>query len=303
MSAKQLQAIAIAVAVLLILWGASELWTRRPDATAASPRLPALSAREVDTVVITQKADTVLLAKQSDSAWTVNGYPASQTSIDEFFQALRDSVRPDLVAQSPSSFARMEVDSAAARLVRVTGGGKTLAQVFVGGPRPGSDVAYVRLPGDVRVYQWPGRLPTVVGRPADDWRDRRISAVVPDSIAAVEIQRAGKRFTLRKRGTAWMLSSGAPADSAAVARFLEHFRSVSATGFATARQADSLRFARPARRVALRGAGARALLALTFDSTASGYWVRTSEGGTVYRLDSWHVDQLTPAADVLLSHP
>ena len=53
----------------------------------------------------------------------------------------------------------------------------------------------------------------------------------------------------------------------------------------------------------LRDAGARVFLALTFDSTASGYWVRTSEGGTVYRLDSWHVDQLTPAAEGLQSHP
>jgi hypothetical protein len=303
MSAKQLQAIATAVAVLLLLWGASELWTRRPDAIAANPRLPALSASDVDTVVITRKADTVLLVKQSAGAWTVNGYPASQTEIDDFFRAFRDSVRPGLVAQSPSSFARMGVDSAAARLVRVVGRGKTLAQIFVGGPGPGSDVAYVRLPGDVRIYQWPGRLPTVVGRPADDWRDRQIGAVVLDSIATVEIQRAGKRYTVRKRGTAWAFSSGAPADSAAVARFLEPFRSVSATGFATARQADSLRFARPARRVVLRDAGARALLALTFDSTASGYWVRTSEGGTVYHLDSWHVDQLTPAAAGLQSHP
>jgi hypothetical protein len=43
-------------------------------------------------------------------------------------------------------------------------------------------------------------------------------------------------------------------------------------------------------------------VALTFDSTASGYWVRKPEGGTVYRLDFWQVDQLTPAEDALKRH-
>jgi Domain of unknown function (DUF4340) len=302
MSTKQLQAIAIGVAVLLILWGASELWLRRKDSTTVQLRLPALSASAVDTVAITRGADTVRLVKQSPGAWTVNRYPASQAGIEDLFRTVRDSVTPELVAESPSSFARMGVDSSRARLVRLVAGGKTLAQVLVGDPSPGYDAAYVRFPGDVRVYRWPGRLPTLVGRPVDDWRDHQIGAVVPESIATVEIQRAGKRITLRKHGTRWVLSSGAPADSAAVTRFLEHFRTVSAAGFATERQADSLRAARPKRRISVRGTGDRPLLALTFDSTASGYWVRKPEGGAVYRLDFWQVDQLTPAEDALKPH-
>ena len=302
MSAKQLQAIAIGVAVLLILWGASELWPRRKDTTTANLRLPVLSASEVDSVAITHGVDTVLLVKQAPGAWTVNRHPASQTSVDDLFQALRDSVRPELVAESPSSFVRMGVDSGHARLVRLVGGGKTLVRVLVGEPGPGSGASYVRLPGDAHVYQWPGRLPALIGRPADDWRDRQIGAVVPESIAVVEIQRAGKRTMLRKQGASWMLSTGARADSAAVARFLEHFRNVSAAGFATERQADSLKFARPKRRLSLRGTGAREILTLTFDSTASGYWVRMPGGGSVYRLDFWQVDQLTPAEDAFKSH-
>jgi hypothetical protein len=303
MSARQLRAIAIGVAVLLVLWGASELWSRRTDTATTHLRLPALSAGAVDTVAITHGTDTVRLVKQSPGAWTVNRHPASQSGINDLFQAWRDSVRPELVAENPSSFARMGVDSGPARLVRVVGGGKTLAGLFVGGPGPGSDASYVRLAGDVRVYLWPGRLPTLVGRPVDDWRDRQIGAVAPESIAVVEIQRGGRRSTFRRQGTSWVLSTGARADSAAVARYLEHFRTVRAAGFATERQADSLRFARPNARVSVRGMGARTLLALRFDSTASGYWVRKPEGGTVYRLDFWQVDQLTPAEDALKPHP
>jgi hypothetical protein len=36
-------------------------------------------------------------------------------------------------------------------------------------------------------------------------------------------------------------------------------------------------------------------LALAFDSSAAGFWVR--HGATVYRLDAWQVNQLTPTPD------
>ena len=249
----------------------------------------------MDTITITHGADTILLVKQSSGEWTVNRYPASQSGVRDFFEALRDSVNPELVAESPSSFARMGVDSLSGRSVRLVGAGKPLARLFVGG-------SYLRLGGDVRVYRWPGRLAALVARPADDWRDRQIGAVVPESVTVVEIERAGKRATLRKRGAAWVLSKGAPADSAVVARLLEHLRTVSAAGFASERQADSLRIARPRRRLWVRGASDRILLALMFDSTPSGFWVRKPEGGTVYRLDFWKVDELTPAESALKSH-
>ena len=119
----------------------------------------------------------------------------------------------------------------------------------------------------------------------------------------MEIQRARKSYTLRRQGAKWTLRVGAPADSAAVAQLLERFRHVSATGFATDRQTDSLRFDRPQRRVALRGARGRVLLALAFDSTAGRFWVRRASGGTVYRLDSWQVDQLTPPLEGLKPKP
>jgi hypothetical protein len=301
-SGKHLRVIAIGVLVLLVLWGASERWSRRPDTIPPALRLPPVGAGAVDTILIAHGPDSVLLAKQPSGTWTVNRHPANQSGVDDLFQALGDSVRPELVAESPSSFARMGVDSASGRMVRLSGGGKPLIHMFVGDRGPGSDGSYVRLAGDSHVYLWAGRLPTVAQRAPDDWRDHQIGAVAPESIAVVEIQRGTKRTTLRKQGATWVLASGARADSSAVARLLDHFRKVTAAGFASERQADSLTFGRPERRVAVRGA-AHTLLALVFDSTAGAFWARTPEGGAVYRLDFWQVDQLTPAEDALKSHP
>ena len=298
MSATQLRAIAIAVAALLLLWGATEMWSRRPDTAGGAFAFTAPASGDVDTIAITRAGDTALIVRHGAAAWTVNGFPAAATAINEFLGALRDSVRPppELAAESPASFARMGVDSADGRLLRLAGGGKTLARLFVGGQGPEFDASYVRLPGDAHVYLWRGRLPSLAARSVDDWRDHEIAAITPDSIAEVEIRRAGRSYVLRRQGDTWTLPGGLPADSVAVAQLLARLRTVTASGFATARQAESLRFDRAQRRLSVRGTDRRELLALAFDSSTSGYWVRRPGGGMVYRLDAWLVDQLTPQA-------
>lgn len=296
MNAKQLRAIAIGLAVLLVLWGTSEYFARGSDTTTATMRLPSLSPAQVDSVIITHRGETTLIAKQATGAWLINRVPASSTAVVDLFKALTDST-PELAAQDSSSFVRMGVDSPGGRLIRITGGGKTLAQVFVGARGPSFDASYVRVPGDAHIYLWSGNLPNVAERSVDDWRDKQIAAVPPESIAAVEVMRGGKRYGLRREKTGWSISSlpHATADSAAVAKFLEQFRHLSATGFATPSQVDSLRSSRPVRRVTVRAEGGRELLALALDTAAVGFWARRQGDPIVYRLEYWQVDQLTPS--------
>jgi hypothetical protein len=66
------------------------------------------------------------------------------------------------------------------------------------------------------------------------------------------------------------------------------------SAFATPAEADSADFARPDARVTLFGAEGDTLAALVFDSTAAGYWVRHAQGGTVYRMYGWKVDEILP---------
>ena len=297
MSPAQLKAIAIGVALLLVVWGASELAWRHPERPAAAVRLPPLAAADVDTVAIVHGAETILLARQDSARWTVNGFAAAVSGVNELLEALRDSAVPELAAEDPSSFSRMGVDSTAGRIVRVSGHGRGLITLIVGGPGPGFDAFYYRLPGDKRVNLWHGQLATLAARPVNDWRDHTIAAVLPDSIAEILVQRGAARLLLRKQGTKWTLAGGGPVDSAAAARLVESFRGITATGFATDRQADSLRRIHPERRVVVRGSGQRELLALALDSTPGGFWVR--RGGTIYQLDSWHASQLTPTRATL----
>lgn len=303
MSPKHLRLIAVGLAVLLLLWGGTEFFARGSDTVTGSLGLPAVDQAAVDTVTIVKGADSLVLAKQASTAWTVNGHPAALSAVGDLFQALKDTVRPELVAEDPSSFARLNVDSAGARWLRLRGAGKPLLTLLAGGRGSEFSSVYVRRPGDAHVYLWRGRLAAVLDRSVDDWRDKRIAALEPDSIAELDVVRGADRYTLRRAGRAWRLN-GAAADSAAVARYLERLRAITASGFAEPKTADSLKARRAVRRFTARAATGRVLLALAFDSTATGFLVRPLAGGAaVYRMTFWDVDGVTPASRSLAATP
>jgi len=301
MSAQHLKLIAGGLLVLLLLWGGSELLSRGSDSVAGSLALPALTQADVDTISVVSGADSIVLGKQSATAWSVNGHRAAPDAVGEVFQALADTVRRELVAQAPSSFARLGVDSIAGRRLRLAHAGKPLLELIIGRAAEYQS-AYVRRPGDAHVYLWRGRLVSAVDRPVDGWRDKRIAALEPDSIAALDVVRGKDRYSLKRAGKGWTLN-GQATDSAAVARYLDRLKTIIAVGFVTPTAVDSAK-ARGVRRLGVRG-GREVLLTLAFDSTTSGFLVHHlagvgGEGATLYRMNFWDVDGLTPASRSLL---
>ena len=302
MTRTQLARLAMVLGALLLLWGAASLTRRGAGGLSTSDRfvIAGSSADSVDSVLITRPADTTRLVRRDSATWTVNGHPASRTAIQELFAALRDSTRrTELVAGKTSSHAKLGVDSAKGARVRIVRGDSTLTNLVQGNRGPGLDGGYFRAADDSAVYLVSGDLAQVLERSSDQWRDRRIAGTTPDSVARIEIGRGKRSYSVRRDSTGWTLAPGGGADSTAVASLLGHFHGVEAAGFASKAQADSASFARPDRRVALLRADGRPLVALAFDSTPNGFWVRSGEDSTVYRVDTWLVDQLTPADSVL----
>src|SRR5207244_11255394 len=90
----------------------------------------------------------------------------------------------------------------------------------------------LRPQGDPQVYLGGGTLAGLAERHADDWRDKRIAALDPDSITSLDVERGKDRYTLKREALTWTLNGGTT-DSAAVRRYLERLKSISAAGFAT----------------------------------------------------------------------
>jgi hypothetical protein len=302
MSAKQLLRVAVLFAVVLVLWGAAALARRHKAGAPAGDafRLPAIRRSAVDTVVLADSGDTAVLARQDTSRWTVNGHPASREAVGELLDALADSAPgSELVAERKGSQAALGVDSAGGRKVRVAGGGRTLAELVVGHRSSELGGGYVRRAGQEPTWLVRGRLVDALTRRSDDWRDHRITSVPADSVAAVEIARGARHYTVRRAGSGWTLTPGGAADSAQAAQLADAYHALDATGFASAAQADSARFTPPDRRARLLRKDGTPVVTLLFDSTKAGYWVRADTGKTIYRLDEYTVDRLTPADSVV----
>jgi hypothetical protein len=179
--------------------------------------------------------------------------------------------------------------------VEVKGTGRTFANLVVGRRSQDYSGGYVRHADQEATYLLRDQLVELVTRPAEEWRDRRIAQVLPDSVARVEVSRGARRYVLSRQGKNWVFSHGARADSARAAELMTAYQAVEASGFASPAEAKSARFSSPDRRVRLLRKDGTPLVTLLFDSTATGFWVRPDTGKTVYKMENWTADQLTPA--------
>lgn len=302
MTPKQLTRIAIALAVLLALWGFSELLSTGSDTTAARFDLPKLTSADVDTVKLFRPADTLVLVKQADTSWSVNGHLAAHQSVTQLFNALKDTGRAELVAESATSHEQLGVDSTKGKRLELIKGGQHLLSLVVGDRGPGWTGVYVRRPEEDRVYLIHADLGNLAERQLEDWRDKVVAQVAADSVREVRVQLRRGGYTLRLGRQGWAFATGAKADSGEVRRMLEQYRTLTADGFPTPAQSDSLDFQRPDRRITITGRSAP-IADLVFDSTASWWYVRPGDRGTVYRLGSWRMSQLFPTDSTLKAKP
>jgi Domain of unknown function (DUF4340) len=305
MTSKQLLRLAAVLALVLVLWGAVALASRRGSEVGSI--IPKVDTSNIDTVAITGPHDTAMLVRTGAKGipWRVNGHAADTQVVRELLGGLADpDANSELVAQNPASHERLRVTDDSGKRVRVMEKGRTLLDLVAGKQTTDGEGVYVRRSGEPAVYALAGELAKAITRRVDDWRNHLIGGVLPDSVGSVEIRRGGRSYTLRRKGTGWVFAAGAGADSAAVARLLGSYREIRADGFGTKAQLDSLRFTRPKRTARLLGRDGAPLLSLAFDSIASGIWVRVSKadrrtGGQAeneaFRLDAWTADQLTPA--------
>lgn len=299
MSTATLKRLAGVLAVALVLWAVLAVVRRSGTDRAVSFALPRIDTAAVDTVRIVHAGDSLLLAR-APTGWRVNGHPAASSAVDALLRGLSDTLYwSELVAELPRSHPRFGVDSVEGRTLLVSSHGKVQLNLVTGKQTTDYGGVYVRRVDGDPVYALHSSLGDALTRSPDDWRDKEVVAVTPESVSVIGIQRGSRSYKLTRSGTAWKFSSGAAADSAAVASLLNQWHNVTGTGFATPAQLDSISFRRPLRQARLTSAGGRLLAAVAWDSTASGIWLRKDSGGDVFRTDAWTMNQLAPADSTL----
>lgn len=300
MSPRQLTRLAALLAAALVLWGVLAIARRAPADAVPTLAMPRVDTAAVDTVVLTRHGDSARLVRVAAKQWQVNGHPAASDAVAGLLRGLADTTGwTEQVAESRTSQPRFGVSEDSGQHVRVVAHGRTVLDVVTGHQTADYGGIYLRRTGGDATYALHGGLAEAVTRGLDDWRDKHIVAVAPDSVATVTLERAGRSYTLHRSGPTWHFGSGGLADSSAVASLLSQFRDLSAVGFATPAQADSITFARTAPHVRLARANGTALASLAFDSTAGRVWARADSGGPVFELTTFTLGQLVPPDSTL----
>lgn len=294
MSSKVLLRIAMVLGIALAAWALLAVLRRSATDRPVTFALPHLVQDSVDTIEYLGPQDTIRLARQG-GVWKVNGHPAASKVVETFFRALGDTTsRSDLVAQSAESHARLGVDSVAGKHLTATGEGKTLLDLWFGNRGPDFEGFYVRRAGDNQVFLFRGTFADLTVQPLEDWREKLALALATDSVARIEVTRGKSGYGLSRSGTAWTFARGGAADSTRVARFLNQFRELRATGFPAPGQADSARFAPAERKVTLLATSGQPLAVVALDSLPSVFVLRVGDTGELYTLDQRMADLVVP---------
>lgn len=304
MNAKQLMKMATALGVVVIAWVVLALVRRPPADREVDLVLPKIDTTSLDSMVLIKGHDTTVVARAGAKAWHANGLAADSSAVHSLLTALVDTARTtELVAEERTSHERLGVSSDSGQFVALYDHGHPALRLVVGKRTSDYGGVYLRRENANEVFALHGSLADALTRAGDDWRDKRIASVAPDSVATIDIERGGRTYTLRRAGSRWSLESGKAADSSAVASLLGNYRSVTASGFASRAQSDSVSFAKPTMSARLLNKEARPLVSLVFDSTKAGKWVRAEAGGPVYRMEDWTWGGLAPAESTLVAKP
>jgi hypothetical protein len=275
MSKTALVRIAVALAVALVAWGALALVHGPVSDRPASLALPRIDTARVDAILLAKGRDTTVLARTTArAAWTANGYRADSGAVASLLGGLADTARQsELVSEGRGMHAQLGVTPDSGTAVRVRAGGKTVLDLVTGKMTGDGSGVYVRMASADPVYALHGALASALHRDANEWRDTRIAAVVPDSVGAIEIRRKAT-YVLRRGPNGWQFASGAAVDTSAVSSLLGQYRDFRASGFAAARSSDSTAGHAAPIHVALQDRHGKAIFGLTMDSAASAVTAR-----------------------------
>ncbi|WP_193368489.1 DUF4340 domain-containing protein [Pelagibius marinus] len=147
------------------------------------------AAKDVDTVTIEGPDATQLTLRRSGGGWTLtdlDDFPAEARKVDDMLARLLQVERHLPVASDPQALIGFKLaDDDFERRLTLSGGGKTLATVYIGTPE-GPRQVHLRLAGEDTGYSVHfGLYDASVDN--DDWFDRGFLQVAKQDIAAIQV--------------------------------------------------------------------------------------------------------------------
>lgn len=219
----------------------------RSDQRPATPAPP----RDIAKVEIRRPEGHVLLEKTGDF-WRVTAplqAPAGEGLVTAVQTALDSLTLEAVISERAESHGAFEVDDARGTLLRAWGAGSdSPTEWWVGRNTPDLTRAYLRRPGENRVYLARGLGRDFLHGEANRWREGRLLPLPPQARArSIRVERGNTVILLERSTDGWRVN-GQPAHPMKVEGFENRFRYLAAEDFidgASPRDAARLGLDRP----------------------------------------------------------
>jgi len=223
-----MRSLALAALIVAAVFGLSR-WPR----AAQRPTTPA-PPRDIAKVEIRRPEGAVTLEKEGDH-WRVTApirAPAGEGLLTGVQAALDSLALEAVLSERPESRALFEVDEASGTLLRVWGADADApAEWWVGRNTPDFTRAYVRRPGDNRIYLARGLGRDFLYGDANRWREGRLLPLPAQTRAqAIRVER-GTTVVLLERSTDGWRVNGQPAHPMKAEGFENRLRYLTAEDF------------------------------------------------------------------------
>ena len=178
--------------------------------------------------------------KKDGGVWTVNGFAAEATKVEQLLVALDKAEVSSLVSTNPDNHKRFQVDESTGVTMEVSFVDAD-TEVYVLGKSAGGQSTYVRKPEQPDVFVMDGLARFSITEAEDSWRDRKIVSASSEMIRKVVFEGA-QSWEVVFEEEKWLLKrqfvADVELDTSKVDNWLKSLAAISASGFKVLEEGD-----------------------------------------------------------------
>lgn len=257
-------------------------------------------------VFLKSKARGEISLQKKTEGWTITAnkktYAADPGPIDSLLDGVAKIRVEAVVSRNPEKYKTFEVDAESGVNVRIDDAAqKSLAHFVVGKSGPDLFSTYLRLADASQVVLASGMLKMAFDRELKEWRDKTIFSLNQQEITDYQVKGDVQYHMQKAANGSWEMVAPEKflPKKEIVEDCLKTIAALKAADFAEGRLQD-FQLDKPVREVTitLKGGTARTLL-IGKDKNAFQRLVKTADTDTIYVLESYNLEKLSPALAVL----
>lgn len=251
---KRLLIPVILLIVIGVIWLVQSHLEEKKTRGTITENFLGLNADEVDRVEIINPSEKVVLFAGDDGQWYLESTPKPRLTDQEAVKTmLENSAKINvgkIISSNPDNQAELDVSDSSGIRVNFYHQNDTLNSIILGKLSPTKSHTFVRIPGEVDVYEAIGPVSMLYDRPFTGWLDRTVISLLSGTIKDIEVKNDTGTYKLIRADSAWVISKppykdSLATDEMAVETFLDVITDIRATDFINASDSGLIDFEKP----------------------------------------------------------